>query len=85
MSARGFLVLAAAAALAAYLLSGSGVLKRASAVVRLALGVLFVLAAVRIGLSIAIMAFDLSPASLLIPIALGVGAWWVRPGREAGA
>jgi hypothetical protein len=44
--------------------------------------VLFVLAAVRIGLSIAILAFDLSIASLLIPIAFGVLAWWLRPGRK---
>jgi hypothetical protein len=43
---------------------------------------LFVLAAVRIGLSIAILAFDLSPASYLIPISAGIIAWWLRPRRS---
>jgi hypothetical protein len=35
----------------------------------------------RAGLSIAILAFDLSPISYLIPISFGVLAWWFRPGR----
>ncbi len=52
-------------------------------VLRLSLGVLFVLAAVRLGFAVAILGFGLSPLSLLIPLALGVGAWLLRPGRAA--
>jgi hypothetical protein len=80
MSARGFLILGFVVLVVAWAASGTGLLARASAFLRLLVGVLFVLAAVRIGLSIAILAFDLSPASLLIPIAFGVLAWWIRPG-----
>jgi hypothetical protein len=83
MSARGFLILGIVVLLVAWAASGTGLLGRASAFLRLLVGVLFVLAAVRIGLSIAILAFDLSPLSLLIPIAFGVLAWWLRPGRKA--
>jgi hypothetical protein len=50
--------------------------------VRLLVAVLFVVAAVRVGLSIAILAFELSLPSLLIPIAFGVLAWWLRPGKD---
>ncbi|MDO8616186.1 MAG: hypothetical protein Q7T33_10715 [Dehalococcoidia bacterium] len=52
-------------------------------VLRLSLGVLFVLAAVRLGLAVAILGFGLSPVSLLIPLALGLAAWLLRPGRAA--
>ena len=82
MSARGFLILAVAVLLLLWAASGTGLMRRATALVRLLVGVLFVLAAVRIGLSIAILAFDLSPLSLLLPISFGVLAWWLRPGRE---
>ncbi len=85
MSARGFLFLSAAALLLVWLGSGTGWMRAAPAFLRLALTALFVLAAVRIGLSIAIIAFDLSPASLLIPLSLGVLAWLVRPRGESGA
>jgi hypothetical protein len=56
-------------------------MRQVPAFLRFLVGVLFVLAAVRIGLSIAIIAFDLSPLSYSIPISLGVVAWWLRPGR----
>jgi hypothetical protein len=42
----------------------------------------FIFAAVRAGLSIAIIAFDLSPVSYLIPVSFGLVAWWLRPGRS---
>jgi len=58
-------------------------LRRAPAVAGYLVTALFVLAAVRIGLSIAVIAFDLSPVSTVIPIAFGVLAWWLRPGRDA--
>jgi hypothetical protein len=83
MSARGFLALGLAVLVVAWAASGTGLLRRASAFLRLLVAVLFVVAAVRIGLSIAILAFDLSPLSLLIPISFGVAAWWLRPGRGA--
>ena len=83
MSARWFLILGLAVLVVAWAASGSGLLRRASAFLRLLVAVLFVAAAVRIGLSIAILAFDLSPLSLLIPISFGVLAWWLRPGRGA--
>ena len=81
MSARGFLLLGLLVLVAAWAVSGTGLLRRASAFLRLLVAVLFVAAAVRIGLSIAILAFDLSPLSLLIPVSFGVAAWWLRPGR----
>ena len=83
MSARAFLLLGLVVLVVAWAASGSGLLRRASAFLRLLVAVLFVAAAVRIGLSIAILAFDLSPLSLLIPISFGVAAWWLRPGRGA--
>lgn len=82
MGARGFLILAVVFLLLLWAASGAGLLRRASALVRLLVAVLFVAAAVRIGLSIAILAFDLSPISLLIPISFGILAWWLRPGRK---
>ena len=82
MSTRGFLILGAIVLVAAWAASGTGLLRRASAFLRLLVAVLFVVAAVRVGLSIAILAFDLSLPSLLIPIAFGVLAWWLRPGRD---
>jgi len=84
MSARWFLILGLVVLLLLWAGSGTGLLRRATALVRLLVGVLFVLAAVRIGLSIAILAFDLSPLSLLIPVGLGALAWWLRPGKEEG-
>lgn len=85
MSARGFLILGLVVLVAAWAASGAGLLRRATAFLRLLVGVLFVLAAVRVGLSIAILAFDLSLPSLFIPISFGVLAWWFRPGRDTSA
>jgi len=82
MSARGFLIVGLVVLAVAWAASGTGLLRRVSAFARLLVGVLFVAAAVRIGLSIAILAFDLSPASLLIPVSFGAVAWWLRPGRD---
>ena len=82
MGARGFLVFGAIFLLLAWGASATGVMRHAPAFLRLLVAVLFVLAAVRVGLSIAIIAFDLSPISFLIPIALGIVAWWIRPGRD---
>jgi len=82
MTARGFLILGLVVLVLAWAASGTGLLRRAAAFLRLLVAVLFVAAAVRIGLSIAILAFDLSPLSLLIPVSFGVLAWWFRPGRD---
>ena len=82
MGARGFLLLGVGLLILAWVASGTGVLRRAPALIGYLVAALFVLAAVRIGLSIAIIAFDLSPFSIVIPIALGVLAWWLRPGRN---
>ncbi len=84
MGARTFLILGAALVLLAWATSASGLIRQAPAFLRLLVAAIFVLAAVRIGLSIAIIAFDLSPVSYLIPISLGVLAWWLRPGRGPG-
>ena len=84
MGARTFLILGAAFVLLAWAASASGRMRRAPAFLRLLVAAIFVLGAVRIGLSIAIIAFDLSPVSYLIPISLGVLAWWLRPGRGSG-
>jgi len=83
MGARGFLVLGVGLLILAWATSGTGVFRRAPALVGYLIAALFVLAAVRVGLSIAIIAFGLSPASIVIPIALGVLAWRLRPGRDA--
>ncbi len=80
MSARAFLIIGAAFLLLAWASSTAGLIGRVPAFARLVVGVLFVLAAVRVGLSIAIIAFDLSPVSFLIPVSLGILAWWFRPG-----
>jgi hypothetical protein len=82
MGARWFLIFGAVFLLLAWGTSATGVMRQAPAFLRLLIGVLFVLAAVRIGLSIAIIAFDSSTASFLIPISFGIVAWWMRPGRS---
>ena len=83
MGARGFLVLGVGLLILAWAASGTGVLRHAPALIGYLVAALFVLAAVRVGLSIAIIVFNLSPVSIVIPIALGVLAWWLRPGRDA--
>jgi len=82
MSARWFLIFGAVFVLLAWAASASGLTRQVPAFLRLVVAALFVLAAVRIGLSIAIIAFDSSPISLLIPVSLGIVAWWLRPGRN---
>ena len=82
MGARGFLILGAALAVLAWGASAAGLMRHAPAFLRLLIGVLFVLAAVRVGLSISIIAFDSAPISYLIPICFGLAAWWIRPGRS---
>ncbi len=81
MGATRFLILAAVLLLIVWSVSGTGVLRRTPAIVRHLIAALFIFSAVRAGLSIAIIAFDLSPISYLIPISVGVLAWWLRPGR----
>lgn len=82
MSARGFLIFGAVFVLLAWAASATGTMRQVPAFLRLLVAVLFIFAAVRIGLSIAIIAFDLSPISYLIPISFGILAWWLRPGRN---
>jgi len=82
MGARWFLIFGAVFLLLAWGASATGLMRQAPAFLRLLIGALFVLAAVRVGLSIAIIVFDLSPASFLIPISFGIVAWWLRPGRN---
>jgi len=83
MGTRGFLIFGAVFIVLAWGASGTGLMRRAPAFLRLLVAGLFVLSAVRVGLSIAIIAFDLSPISFLIPISFGIAAWWLRPGRNA--
>ena len=84
MGARTFLVLAGLLLLATWATSGLGAIKRAPEVVRRILDVLVIAAAVRIGLSVAIIAFDLSPASYAIPVAFGLLAAGVAVRRQSG-
>jgi len=85
VSATRFLVLAVILLLVVWSTSATGLVWRVPAFARQLVGLLFVLCAVRLGLSIAILAFGLSPASYLIPILLGVIAWRLRPGRGESA
>ena len=81
MRARGFLVLGGLLLLITWAASGLGAVRRAPAMVRRILDVLVILAAVRIGFSVAIIAFDLSPASYAIPVAFGLIAAATSLGR----
>ena len=85
MGATRFLILAGVLLLLAWSASATGFLQRAHVLVRHLVAAVFIFGAVRAGLSIAIMAFDLSPISYLIPISLGLLAWWLRPGRGLSA
>ncbi len=86
MSATRFLIIAAVLLLLVWSTSASGLLRGAPALVANLAAAVFVLAAVRLGLSMAIIAFDLSPLSYLIPISMGIVAWWLRPRwRRRGA
>lgn len=82
MGARGFLIFGAVLVVLAWAASATGLMRQVPAFLRLLVAVLFVFAAVRIGLSIAVIAFGLSPISYLIPILFGILAWWLRPGRN---
>ena len=85
MSARTILILAGLLLLATWSASGLGAIKRAPEIVRRILDVLVIAAAVRIGLSVAIIAFDLSPASYAIPVAFGLLAALVAMSRRKNA
>jgi len=82
MGARRFLIFGAVLLLLIWATSATGRMRHAPAFLRLLVAGLFIFCAVRIGLSIAIIAFDLSPVSYLIPISFGIVAWWMRPGRN---
>jgi hypothetical protein len=82
MRALTFLILASVVLVAIVGSSSTGILGRLPAVVRLAIDLLFVAAAVRIGFSVSILAFDLEWWSYAIPALLGVLAWLIRPGRH---
>ncbi len=81
MGATRFLILAGVMLLLAWTASATGILRLAPALVRNLVVAIFIFSAVRVGLSIAIIAFDLSPISYLIPVSLGIIAWRLRPGR----
>ena len=85
MGATRFLILAGVLLLIVWSASGTGVLRRAPALVGYLVAAVFIFSAVRVGLSIAIIAFDLSPISYLIPISLGGVALWLRPGRRSSS
>ncbi len=80
VGATSFLILAGVLLLLASTASGAGLLRLAPALVRNLVAAIFIFSAVRVGLSIAIIAFDLSPICYLIPVSLGI----VRLAIEAG-
>ncbi len=82
MSASTFLILGAVFLLLAWSVSSVGLPRAVPNLLRTVVTVVLVLAAVRVGWSIAIIAFDSSPISLLIPISFGIAAWWLRPKRS---
>ncbi|MEE8346713.1 MAG: hypothetical protein V3S20_05150 [Dehalococcoidia bacterium] len=81
MGARRFLILGVAILLLAWAASATGRLRHAPEFLRILVAAIFIFFAVRVGLSVAIIAFDLSPISYLIPISFGIVAWLFRPGR----
>ena len=82
MGARRFLIVGAVFLLLAWAASAPGLMRHAPEFLRLLVAAIFIFFAVRVGLSVAIIAFDLSPVSYLIPISFGVLAWRFRPGRN---
>lgn len=82
MSAGRLLILGVVLLLVAWTVSGTGLLRQVPGFLRFVVTVIFIYGGVRAGLSIAIIAFDLSPISYLIPVFLGILAWWLRPGRN---
>ncbi len=81
VSGKAILVLGAAVAVVAWATGTMGLLRRLPGMILFALGALFVLAAVRIGYTVAVLAFDSSLLSYLIPACAGIAAWLLRPGR----
>ena len=86
MGARSLLVLGLALLLFVWAASGSGLLRRL-ALTKASFSETRLLEEMLLGdeaaVSIAIIAFDLAPLSLLIPVAFGILAWWLRPGSPA--
>lgn len=72
MGARVFLIIALIVLLLGVGGSGTRAVKRAPAFIRNVIDALVVVAAIRIGLSIALLAFDSTLANIAIPIAAGV-------------
>lgn len=72
MGARAFLVIALVVLVIAAGSSGLGAVRRAPAFIRNVIDALVVVAAVRIGLSVALIAFDSTLANYAIPIATGL-------------
>lgn len=85
MTTRVFLVIALIILLSAVAGSGLGAVKRAPAFVRTVIDVLVIAAAVRIGLSIAIIVFDSTFTNVAIPLACGLAAGALTFGRRAFA
>ncbi|MEE8369413.1 MAG: hypothetical protein V3S00_01440 [Dehalococcoidia bacterium] len=77
------LVVGVIALLVAWSASSTGLLRQAPALLRSIVTVILIFAAVRVGLSIAVIAFDSSMLSLLIPTSFGLAAWWFRPRRNS--
>ena len=82
MGARRFLIVGAVFLLLAWAASATGLMRHTPEFLRLLVAAIFIFFAVRVGLSVAIIAFDLSPVSYLIPISFGIVAWRLRPGRN---
>lgn len=82
MGARAFLVIALVVLLIAAGSSGIGAVRRAPTFIRNVIDALVVVAAVRIGLSVALLAFDSTVVNYAIPIAAGLLAaallFWMR-------
>ena len=82
MKTTGLLLFGAVVLLVIWVGSALGLIRRVPRPLLLLADALFIFAAVRVGMSIAIIVFDSSPISYLIPICLGILALWFRPGRN---
>lgn len=72
MGARALLIIALIVMLLGVTSSGTGIVKRAPAFVRNLIDALVIVAAVRIGLSVAILAFDSTFANIALPLTAGL-------------
>jgi hypothetical protein len=72
MGARALLIIALIVLLLGVTTSGTGVFKRAPAFIRNVIDALVIVAAVRIGLSVAVLAFDSTIANVALPLAAGL-------------